>query len=121
MIYLEPLSWRPQLISYINGEFYPALKEFEKDFEAMIIWIADACIDHVRHVSKELVPTGNSNLIKSLLCWVSMLMHEHCHDEEASKNKHLKHWLIVNNIILILYCFHSTNGIKACTKNKKLF
>jgi len=103
MIYLESLSWRPQLTSYINGEeFYPALKEFVKDFEVLIIWIADACIDHVRHVSKELVPTGNSNLIRSLLCWVSMLMHEHCMDEEASKNKHLKHWLLVNNTLKIL-------------------
>lgn len=48
---------------------------------------------------KELVFTGDSNLIKSMMCWVSMLLHEHCeNDEEASKNKHLKHWLTVIKI-----------------------
>ena len=54
MIYLEPstLTWRPLLTSYINGEMYPVLKEFAKEFEAYFVWLADACIYHVRHVSK---------------------------------------------------------------------
>lgn len=97
MIYLEPstLGWRPLLTSYINGELYSSLKEFTKEFEAFFCYIADACIYHVRHESKELVFTGDSNLVRSLMSWVSMLMHKSCEDEhEASKNKHLKHWLI---------------------------
>jgi hypothetical protein len=121
MIYLEPsaLTWKPLLKSYIDGELYAPLREFAKEFEILFIWLADACIDHIRHSSKviirlcyifnltnilflllkyikELVPTGDSNLIKSMMCWASMLLHEHCEDaEEASKNKHLKHWLTV--------------------------
>ena len=103
MIYLEPstLGWRPLLTSYINGELYPALKEFSKEFEAFFCFMADACIYHVRHESKELVYTGDSNLVKSLLCWVSMLMHKPCEDEqEAAKNKNLKHWLVVSKILV---------------------
>ena len=54
MIYLEPrtLTWAPLLISYINGPFYKPLHEFAKEFETMFSWMAHACIDHVRHVSK---------------------------------------------------------------------
>ena len=90
MIYLEPstLGWRPLLTSYINGELYGALKEYTKEFETFFCYIADATIYHVRHESKELVFTGDSNLVRSMLCWVSMLMHKSCEDEqEATKNK----------------------------------
>ena len=45
---------------------------------------------------KELVFTGDTNLVKSMTCWVSMLMAIPCQNpEEASKNKNLKNWLIV--------------------------
>ena len=125
MIYLEPtaLTWRPLLTSYINGELYAPLREFAKEFEALFVWIADACIYHIRHGSKvrnlnpmtfiiqnnliifflilkELIPTGDSSLISSLMSWITMLMAEHCENaEEASKNKHLRHWLIVRKFI----------------------
>lgn len=54
MIYLEPsaLTWRPLLASYLNSEFYPALKEFEKEFETFFCFLAYACLAHVRHESK---------------------------------------------------------------------
>ena len=100
MIYLEPstLTWRPLLTSYIASAEFPApLHEFGKEFETLFAWMADACIYHVRHVSKELVPTGDSNLITSMLNWVTMIMHEHCvNPEDANRNKHLKHWLFVS-------------------------
>jgi hypothetical protein len=100
MIYLEPstLTWQPLLKSYINSEdqFYAPLSEHAQDFETFFVWLADACIFHIRHYSKELVGTGDSNLITSMLHWISMLMHEHCENhEEALKNKHIKHWLLV--------------------------
>lgn len=55
MIYLEPstLTWRPLLTSYIKGsEFYEPLKEFAEDFENFFVWLANACIYHIRHESK---------------------------------------------------------------------
>ncbi|CAF0708408.1 unnamed protein product [Brachionus calyciflorus] len=119
MIYLEPstLTWRPLLTSYINGELYSPLHEFAKDFETLFVWLGHACINHVRHVSKELVNTGDSNLIKSMLCWVSMLMHEHCENqEEATKNKHLKHWLICSTIFGCMWSIGATSDNDSRTK-----
>ena len=55
MIYLEPstLTWRPLLTSYINSsDFYEPLKEFSEDFETFFVWLANACIYHIRHESK---------------------------------------------------------------------
>ena len=54
MIYMEPstLTWRPLLTSYMNREFFPALNEFSKEFEAFFVFLAHACIYHVRHDSK---------------------------------------------------------------------
>lgn len=54
MIYLEPstLTWRPLLVSYLDREFFPALKEFTKEFDAFFTFLATACIYHVRHESK---------------------------------------------------------------------
>jgi hypothetical protein len=42
------------------------------------------------------VPTGDSNLIRSMMSWINMLMHEHVQGvEDAGANKQLKHWLNV--------------------------
>lgn len=50
--------------------------------------------------------TGDSNLVNSMLQWVSMLMHEPCKDlEEAAKNKNLKNWFFVS-ILTSLECVH---------------
>ncbi len=112
MIYLEPstLGWRPILTSYINGELYGALKEYAKEFETFFCYLADATIYHVRHESKELVFTGDSNLVRSMLCWVSMLMHKSCEDEqEAAKNKNLKHWLVHSMIFGCIWSIGATS------------
>jgi dynein heavy chain, axonemal len=112
MIYLEPstLTWRPLLTSYLNREFYPALADFSKEFEAFFCFLAHACIYHVRHESKELVFTGDSNLVKSMICWVSMLMHKHCEDQqEAAANKHLKGWLLNATVFACIWSVGATS------------
>jgi hypothetical protein len=81
------------------------------------VWIAEACIDHLRHFSKELVPTGYSNLIRSMMSWINMLMFEHVQQvEDVSSNKQLKHWLNVidlfnNSYFKLNYFFF---GFKEC-------
>ena len=119
MIYLEPstLTWRPLLTSYLNGEMYACLHEYAKEFETLFVWMAEACIDHLRHVSKELVPSGDSNLVKSMMCWVSMLLHEHCqNEEEASRNKHLRHWLLCATIFGCIWSIGATSDTDSRAK-----
>ncbi len=44
------------------------------------------------------------------MCWVSMLLHEHCQDvEEASKNKHLKHWLLCSTVFGAIWSIGATS------------
>ena len=81
------------------------------------MWLVDACIYHVRHVSRELVPTGDSNLVKSMLSWISMLMHEHCQsEEEAQKNKHLKHWLFCATMFGAVWSIGATSDTDSRVK-----
>jgi dynein heavy chain len=52
-------------------------------------------IDHVRHVTKELNPTGDSNLVRSMMNWINVCMADALKDEEEpEKNKNVRSWLI---------------------------
>ncbi len=54
MIYLEPrtLGWRPLLTSFLHGELHEPLRIHSHDLETLFVWLAEASIDHLRHVSK---------------------------------------------------------------------
>lgn len=52
-------------------------------------------LDHVRHVTKELIATGDSNLVRSMMNWVNVCMADALKDEpEPEKNKNVRSWLI---------------------------
>ena len=52
-------------------------------------------LDHVRHVSRELMATGDSNLVRSMMNWTNMCMADALKDEqEPEKNKTVRSWLI---------------------------
>jgi len=123
MIYLEPksLTWRPMLTSYINGELFPALKEFANDFEVFFVWLAQCCIHHVRNESKELVATGDGNLIKSMICWVQMLMQKPCENQQkAAKNQNLKSWLFNATVFGAIWSIGATSDADSRIKFDEL-
>ncbi|CAF1455240.1 unnamed protein product [Rotaria magnacalcarata] len=97
MIYLEPrvLGWRPLVESWVNREIAEPLKMYKHEILALFDFLIPQCIDHVRHVTKEVNPTGDSNLVRSMMNWINMCMAEALKDEEEpEKNKNIRSWLI---------------------------
>ncbi|CAF3418967.1 unnamed protein product [Rotaria socialis] len=97
MIYLEPrvLGWRPLVESWVNREIAEPLKMYKHEILALFDFLVPQCIDHVRHVTKEVNPTGDSNLVRSMMNWINMCMGEALKDEEEpEKNKNIRSWLV---------------------------
>ena len=94
MVYLEPSSfgWRPLLTSWL-AFLPPALQEHQTLILALVDWLVQPCLDLVFRKLKELVPTSESNLTRSLMYLFEMLMSETVADEQAAKsNKNFKIW-----------------------------
>jgi dynein heavy chain len=59
------------------------------------IYLTNFEIDHVRHVTKEVNPTGDSNLVRSMMNWINVCMADALKDEEEpEKNKNVRSWLM---------------------------
>jgi len=97
MIYLEPrvLGWRPLVESWVNGEIAEPLKMYKAEIVALFDFLVPPCLDHVRHVTKELSATGDSSLVRGMMNWINMTMADALKDEqEPEKNKLVRSWLI---------------------------
>ncbi|CAF4767341.1 unnamed protein product, partial [Rotaria magnacalcarata] len=49
--------------SWVNREIAEPLKMYKHEILALFDFLIPQCIDHVRHVTKEVNPTGDSNLV----------------------------------------------------------
>ncbi|XP_030285119.1 dynein heavy chain 7, axonemal isoform X1 [Sparus aurata] len=87
MIYMEPhmLGWRPFLLSWLNT--LPAtVNAVHKDLiTALFDRILPACLQLIRKATKELSPTSDTNLVKSLMNLMDCMMDEF-HDEAKMKS-----------------------------------
>lgn len=74
-------------------------------------------IDHVRHVTKELNPTGDSNLVRSMMDWINMGMRDALKDEpEPEKNKNVRSWLIYSMQWACIWSIGATGDTDSRTK-----
>ncbi|CAF0823905.1 unnamed protein product [Adineta steineri] len=97
MIYLEPrvLGWRPLVESWVNHEIAEPLRVFKNEILALFDFLVPPSLDHLRHVTKELNPTGDSSLVRGMMNWINMCMGDALKDEtEPEKNKNIRTWLI---------------------------
>ncbi|XP_047226085.1 dynein axonemal heavy chain 7 isoform X2 [Girardinichthys multiradiatus] len=87
MIYLEPhmLGWRPLMLSWLNT--LPAtINETHKTLiTALFDRILPTCLQLIRKTMKELSPTSDTNLVKSLMNLMDCMMDEF-HDQAAIKS-----------------------------------
>ncbi|XP_052780138.1 dynein axonemal heavy chain 12-like isoform X1 [Mya arenaria] len=96
MIYLEPstLGWRPIMRSWIN-QFGEVMKNEAADaIEALFEWLVDPCFDYIRKNCKEYMPSKASNVVRSLMYLIDMLMSEALNAPEAEHNKAIRTWVI---------------------------
>ncbi|XP_019624138.1 PREDICTED: dynein heavy chain 12, axonemal-like isoform X1 [Branchiostoma belcheri] len=94
MVYLEPsqLGWRPIMTSWAL-ELPPAVKEEDVTMKAMFEWMLPPALRFMRKYCKELVPTQDNNLARSLMYLIEMMLKDGLGDDLESKNPNCKTWV----------------------------
>uniref|UniRef100_A0A3B4YVU2 Dynein axonemal heavy chain 7 n=1 Tax=Seriola lalandi dorsalis TaxID=1841481 RepID=A0A3B4YVU2_SERLL len=91
MIYMEPhmLGWRPVMLSWLNT-LPTTVNATHKDLiTGLFDRIVPACVQLIRKATKELSPTSDTNLVKSLMNLMDCMMDEF-HDEAKMKSMNEK-------------------------------
>ncbi|CAF0988415.1 unnamed protein product, partial [Didymodactylos carnosus] len=112
MIYLEPrvLGWKPLVESWLNGEIAEPLKMYRNEIAALFDYLVPQCLEHVRKVTKELSPTGDSNLVRSMMNWINVCMRDALkEEEEPEKNKNVRSWVIYTTIWAAIWSIGATS------------
>uniref|UniRef100_A0A665VEB7 Dynein axonemal heavy chain 7 n=1 Tax=Echeneis naucrates TaxID=173247 RepID=A0A665VEB7_ECHNA len=97
MIYMEPhmLGWRPLMLSWLNT-LPTTLNATNKDLiSGLFDRVVPVCVQLIRKATKELSPTSDTNLVKSLMNLMDCLMDEF-HDTakmKSMKEKDVCSWL----------------------------
>ncbi|XP_058478991.1 dynein axonemal heavy chain 7 [Solea solea] len=95
MIYMEPhiLGWQPLMLSWLNT--LPINAAHKDLIRALFSRVLPACIQLIRKATKELSPTSDTSLVKSLMNLMDCMMDEFHNEEKikSMKEEDVRSWL----------------------------
>ncbi|XP_073489206.1 dynein axonemal heavy chain 7 isoform X1 [Aquarana catesbeiana] len=119
MIYMEPtmLGWRPLMVSWINL-LPPGLSKMHKSFiEGLFDRMVPPCLQMIRKCAKELSPTSDTNLVRSLMNLMDCMLDEFADESvvHSMNERDICSWL---EGIFLFSLIWSVGG--SCTENDRL-
>ncbi|PAA47942.1 hypothetical protein BOX15_Mlig003862g8 [Macrostomum lignano] len=124
MIYLEPstLGWRPLVKSWIESFPEVLIKDGSQEVMSHLMeWAIDPCLDFVRKSCREYINSSQTNLVRSCMFFIDMLMDEHVNAENAKDNKHLKTWIVAAWLFAIPWSIGGILDVDSREKFDKFF
>lgn len=123
MIYMEPatMGWIPIYKSWKHTLPKHLTPEDLEEIEFLFLWTIDPCIEEIRHHGKEISPTQNQNLVKTLMNIYSGLLQDMDNEDARQLDIKVKHNILQQRFIFSLFWSIGGSVVYSFRKNFDIF